>query len=212
MKMAILDALLALDVGNDEHWTADGLPRMDAVEALTGEKGITRQQVTAAKPGFSRAIAITAQEEGEGELEQESGGEPATDAPEEAEQEQVEDAGQPEAAAAKKALTKAQAELEKLRKVSLEAEAKFAAKSKEVDRLLAENEKIDAETGANSTSAAIRGYLNQQQKNLQERARRIRAIQESGVDLTNLTRGLKAPIDSAMKRDTGRGRKRPGAK
>lgn len=52
----ILEALLGLSPGNDEHWTADGLPRLDAVENLLGAS-VTRKQLTNAAPDFNRAMA-----------------------------------------------------------------------------------------------------------------------------------------------------------
>jgi len=45
----ILEALKALDPKNDDHWTADGLPRLDVVKAGT------RAVVTKAAPNFSRS-------------------------------------------------------------------------------------------------------------------------------------------------------------
>lgn len=52
----ILEALLGLSPDNDEHWTADGLPRLDAVENLLGAS-VTRKQLTNAAPDFNRAMA-----------------------------------------------------------------------------------------------------------------------------------------------------------
>lgn len=49
----IVDALATLDPQNDDHWTSDGLPRMDVLEALCGHT-LTRADVTAAAKGFSR--------------------------------------------------------------------------------------------------------------------------------------------------------------
>lgn len=45
-------ALASLDPDTDEHWTADGLPRMDALESIMNDKSITREQVDAL--GFTR--------------------------------------------------------------------------------------------------------------------------------------------------------------
>lgn len=53
----IVEALKRLDPADDEHWTADGKPKMSAIEALMGRADITRAQVDAAAPGFSRATA-----------------------------------------------------------------------------------------------------------------------------------------------------------
>tara|TARA_R110000822_G_scaffold120633_1_gene254116 strand:- start:11259 stop:11954 length:696 start_codon:yes stop_codon:yes gene_type:complete len=56
--MHLKEALARLDCNNDEHWTADGLPRMDAiVELLGGDTSVTRKAVTDAVPGLTRAIA-----------------------------------------------------------------------------------------------------------------------------------------------------------
>ena len=49
--------LLTLDPDTAEHWTADGLPRIDTVSELAGET-VVRQQVTDAFPGFSREQAV----------------------------------------------------------------------------------------------------------------------------------------------------------
>lgn len=51
----ILEALRKLDPNNDNHWTADGLPKMETVTFLAGDSSITRHQVTETAPGFSRA-------------------------------------------------------------------------------------------------------------------------------------------------------------
>ena len=52
--MSIKDSLAKLDPANDEHWTDDGLPRMDVLQALPGNSRLTRKQVTDADPSFSR--------------------------------------------------------------------------------------------------------------------------------------------------------------
>lgn len=63
----ILEAVRGLDPQNDEHWTADGLPRLDAVENLLGGD-VSRKAVTNAAPDFTRAVAselVDAPEDGE---------------------------------------------------------------------------------------------------------------------------------------------------
>jgi hypothetical protein len=55
--MNLSEAIARLDNTNDEHWTADGLPRIDAIHTLTGDETITRKQVTDAVPGYTRMIA-----------------------------------------------------------------------------------------------------------------------------------------------------------
>lgn len=51
-------ALLKLDVSNDNHWTAEGLPRLDTVKMLVGDQSVTREQATQAIPGFTRIGAV----------------------------------------------------------------------------------------------------------------------------------------------------------
>lgn len=55
----ILGALASLDVSNDNHWTADGAPRLDTVKMLAGNPAITRDMVTIQAPGFTRSSAPT---------------------------------------------------------------------------------------------------------------------------------------------------------
>lgn len=53
MSQAIIDALSKLDPTNDNHWTQDGMPRLDAVQALSGV-AVKREQITILLPAFSR--------------------------------------------------------------------------------------------------------------------------------------------------------------
>lgn len=53
LKTAIIAALGSLDTKNDEHWTTEGMPRMDAVEDIV-KQDLTRADITAAAKGFSR--------------------------------------------------------------------------------------------------------------------------------------------------------------
>lgn len=54
----IVESVKALDSNNDEHWTADGRPRMDAVEKAFGSADISRADVELALPSFNREVAI----------------------------------------------------------------------------------------------------------------------------------------------------------
>ncbi|MHC4977127.1 MAG: hypothetical protein ACYTF7_11065 [Planctomycetota bacterium] len=53
---AIIVALPQLDVDDDRHWTAEGLPRTDIVSEIAGVR-VTRQEIDSAQPGFSREAA-----------------------------------------------------------------------------------------------------------------------------------------------------------
>lgn len=50
----LLEALAGLDVNNAQHWTSDGLPRLETVRFLSGDNSLTREAVSAAAPGFTR--------------------------------------------------------------------------------------------------------------------------------------------------------------
>lgn len=52
----LTEVLSQLDPENDEHWTGEGLPALDAVHKL-GFKNPRRPDVTAASPGFNREAA-----------------------------------------------------------------------------------------------------------------------------------------------------------
>ena len=54
-------AVLGLDPTDDTHWTKDGKPAMTAVEKLYGSAGITRADVEAVAPGYTRDKAKAAQ-------------------------------------------------------------------------------------------------------------------------------------------------------
>ena len=51
----IIEALKQLDANNDDHWTTDGHPRLDAVKELMGGTAVSREEVTKAAPAFSRS-------------------------------------------------------------------------------------------------------------------------------------------------------------
>lgn len=57
---AVQDALKQLDPSNNEHWTADGLARIDTVKALTGDTSLNREALEKAAPGFTRETAQSA--------------------------------------------------------------------------------------------------------------------------------------------------------
>lgn len=50
MSDKIIEALKRLDLTKDEHWTADGLPKVEAL----GIEGVKRADVTKAAPHFKR--------------------------------------------------------------------------------------------------------------------------------------------------------------
>lgn len=78
----IINALQQLDPNNDEHWTQEGLPRLDVLKQLTGIQELTRQAVTNAAPEFNRETApefFGEEEDGDEEDGDEEGGGPSAD-------------------------------------------------------------------------------------------------------------------------------------
>jgi hypothetical protein len=55
----VKEAIDSLNHENDEHWTETGLPKLEAVGDLAGEK-VTRQQAETAAPNYNRAAAKAA--------------------------------------------------------------------------------------------------------------------------------------------------------
>lgn len=55
--MDIIEALKKLDPADDNHWTAEGLSRLDTVRMIAEDPAITRDAIEAAAPAFTRANA-----------------------------------------------------------------------------------------------------------------------------------------------------------
>lgn len=58
MKSKIVEALQKLDPTNDNQWTQDGLPKLEALKFMMGGENATREQVNEAAPGFTRANPV----------------------------------------------------------------------------------------------------------------------------------------------------------
>ena len=54
----IQDALGKLDAGNDNHWTAEGAPRLETLRMLAGDPSNSRDDVNAVDQGFTRHSLI----------------------------------------------------------------------------------------------------------------------------------------------------------
>jgi len=62
--MELREAILSLDAGNPDHWTAAGLPSVHGLTAIMGDT-VTRQEIAEAAPGYDREKAIAAKNAGE---------------------------------------------------------------------------------------------------------------------------------------------------
>lgn len=64
--MDIREALSQLDTLNDDHWTSEGAPKIEAVKELLGGP-VTRQDIINAAPHFSRENPIVEEEKSDAE-------------------------------------------------------------------------------------------------------------------------------------------------
>lgn len=217
----ILNALAKLDPNNDNHWTDDGLPRMDTVKMLTGNPGLTRDAVTVAAPGFdreqARAAAPVAADSGTpgawvavappappvapavAPAVQESAP-PAPPAPPESDLPQLQPTPLAEEVQSNEDLESKMAEL----KLQLSDRIDFLAKTKEeiaeIENEMARLQGQLSGNGSTSNGNDLTGYFAQQKKTLEERAARKAAIAGSGVNLKELLSGLRSPLDASKDR------------
>ena len=191
----ILEALSKLDVANDNHWTGDGLPRIDTVRMLASNPGIERDDITKEAPDFSRQNAVI-----------------PTSAP------TVIKAVEPAVASVAQNVVTEEVVVEQVEKPEdldeqiavlrekLEEANQYLSKATEY-RAKVQNELDDlinlkeSSTGGQCTMTAIQCYLKSQQGILNDRARRTRALQESGVTIADIQALIPqgAPIDAALR-------------
>ena len=212
MSDKIKEALSKLDPENDNHWTADGQPRLDTLKILTGNPGLSREDVTTAAPGFTRAQAAPQAPAG---APPSKGTDPVPPAAPAAPQ-------PPAAPLSAPPLAEEADDLESLRREAEEATLTFNEAHTELQQMKERVEQLrkDMDAANDKLTLATRekegnpimGYLASQRKELEVRAARQKAIQDSGVDLKALTAGMRAPIDEAFQRRNTRGTSRPAAK
>lgn len=228
MTNKIVEALLKLDVKNDNHWTADGLPRLDTVKMLASDQALTRDSVAAAAPGFSRTTATgytapsaeqqapQAQGQGGSGEQQQSAAPQASQATESDQRADDLDAGQAEQpkmegsagvatddiAALEAALAEQEELVSKIRAHKVEVDKAFEEARAKEDELRV---KLEEARPQRNTGNDIQDYLAAQRKNLEARAARQQMIRESGINLKELASNLKAPIDAARARRNTRG-------
>jgi hypothetical protein len=222
--MDIKDALGKLDPQNNDHWTGDGLPLVQAVSDLVG-KDVSRKEVTDALPGFSRALAIknatgtqvasqvvntptTSEQAAQSQsatptqaTENGDNGAPKDeDQVQQTKSDEMED-GSGDAdvdLSLADVLQQAQKTLETKRKEKAEADAALKEAEKAHDIALVAYEESIATN--NSQPLAIQQYLQSQVKAAEEKKARIDIITASGLDLNTLTESLKgSPLDEAMR-------------
>lgn len=219
MSAKLLEALSKLDIENDNHWTADGNPRLDTIKFLAGDQTITREQVVAAAPAFSRANPTIAPASAPIVAAPTSAQGSPFAAPHTATQAEI-NAGNPtlvgqatgnsmdgdggsgeEPDALNAAIAKAQEELEVCRAAVNEAQASFNAAQHRLDALLDE---LESSGTKETTMDAIQGYLTSQRRVNAARHERTQKLREMGLGEMSPSK-----LDQSMRRKTGFGDSRP---
>lgn len=212
MSDKIKDALSKLDPENDNHWTADGQPRLDTLKILTGNPGLSREDVNTAAPEFTRAQAAPQAPAGDPAGK---GTDPVAPVAPAAPQGPAATLTAPPLAEDSTDLDGLRQEFEEATLTFNEAHTELQQMKERVDQLQkdmdAAHDKLILAT-REKEGDPIMGYLARQREELRVRAERQRAIQDSGVDLKALTAGMRAPIDEAFQRRNTRGTSRPAAK
>lgn len=218
----VIESLKQLDVNNDNHWTADGLPRLDTVRMIASDASLTRETLDTIAPGFNRANAQTWEEP----VEQ---GTPKSvqDTPQEQTQPETTDQqtstqdAQADSATTESSSTEQPAETEAQQASEVEAyetalkhlqecETKTAealqvqadANAKVAEALQAEDiarKRVDSLAPEEKNEDVVQRYLRNQVKALEEQAELAAKIAESGINLDALRQQLQlSPLDSAL--------------
>lgn len=213
----ILEALLGLSPGNDEHWTADGLPRLDAVENLLGAS-VTRKQLTNAAPDFNRAMAQSVVDEAASQGDAEPSGADKTEP--NADPQSPEDLGETdtatadagglddfdplaegpgdEEAAMDEAVQRAQARVTALERTIQDSRVELSKAEQALSRA------INARSAAFPPMSAAAAIQQFQRSELEKRAAAAAVVKEWATDRVS------SPIDEALKaRNAHQGRRTP---
>ena len=209
-KAQIVAALDELDIDNDNHWTGDGDPRLEAVsEFLNGEK-VTRAQVKDAAPHFTRTnpelaeIVDTQPTAAQPQVptapeapaatapvpEAAAGAAPTDPVPEDAAKPAE---GGPELSEGERL----EAEAQEMRTEIDRMKAKLSAKEQEAARAFAKEEKaLDPHQDQKDRMA----YIRKQQENRAARAEASKELRAAlGLTHPNLAKTIgRSPIDAAM--------------
>lgn len=227
------EALKALDPANDDHWTSDGLPRVDVITGLVGQ-AVTRADITGLAPGLTREALA-------GSVDGDKGDEPeASDkAVEGATEEQRELTPKPDldeedpkyfahvepadevvgmdihdVFSSLELTDRGIAEFSRQNMILVQRKSEIEKKITDIGRRTAllerERSRLAKAAGVDDKAASLKAYQNAQRKARQDRAARARRFIEAGTTAEDVAKELggKSAIDMAMS-NRGRGRGRP---
>lgn len=181
--MDIRAALEQLDPENDEQWTGDGLPKVDAVAALVGDENVKRADIKAADENFDREAARVLKVAR------------ATDP--EAPEEVVAEPEAPQTFAQKvwAEMERQQAELTEID----QAMSKLRDRKRELEHSISYLSGKYEQVREDRPEDSVRQYIDSQKKLREDRAARIKAINESNLPDILKSVGPSA-LDAAMKK------------
>jgi hypothetical protein len=229
MSAKTIAALQQLDPQNENHWTSDGLPRLETVRLLAGDSALTREAVTSALPGFTRTSAVASKPPAQAAMQptgEQGTGDPVTAAPAAAQPgaEQGSSNVSADTAAgsggdnglddieAQPVASGLEVQVEAAQQRFEDASTKKAQADKEHQQATAELDAARvAADRARPPSAfpdQLRAYHARQLALLQERGEQKRRLKEAGINLKDLIPS-RAPIDAAFARKNTRGTQRP---
>lgn len=229
--MNIIEALKDLDPLNDDHWTADGAPRIEVVASSVGDFKVKRKDIIDAAPNFDRTHPFESEEVPEPSSDEQESEEPSLEIKEdekdileelvtEIEQEEHVDVSPFDSTEALRSF------LKHLKTITKEDAANFVGVVRN-ELILAGKELENAQVRARtvkkmldyakshalvvdpntSDAQAIRDYINSQNEARLKRVTRSNAVLK-GIRLKDLL--PKSPIDNAMaSRKPARGSQRP---
>lgn len=188
--MDLKQALSKLNHQDDSHWTSDGLPRIDILAELTGDKELTRKAVTEASPQLTRESFAEALEEEVSDVLSRSMNE---------------------------VLRSEELTREALEALSTKAEAKLREKKGIEDELRQLWAKVQvcernliafSRANKNRGNSGVKDYLERQRKNRERRAARAQEFIDSGTTAKDVIDVInsKSKLDQAMNQ---RGSKNP---
>jgi len=152
--MTIEQALASLDATDDAQWTAAGLPRLEVVRELTGDASLSREDIEAAAPGFSRDNPVVVK----------------STAPEAAPEMSLDEL-----------IAKCRALVAELDAEKRAADRALAEALRQQDALIEQKERLEAR--ATQNQEAIQAYHDASKRDLAERGARMQRMRESGVDI-----------------------------
>lgn len=204
-NQAIQEALKQLDPENNDHWTSDGLPRIDVVANLSGVKQLKRGDISAAAPTFTQdnptleagELPPTEQDPDPETLGQDEIGE----GPKVEDEEARDEFGDADFDELTGSLKEADAELQRAQEALDAANRKHRAIQAKRDRILEARERRQ---GPHENQLGIQQFLASQAKLREQRAERARRVQEQLGEVPQ----AKSPLDQSMQRKTGHGQGR----